>query len=95
MSAAIVCRFCGRDVEPVVAHKRAERVLASENKRTEFDFLKDEYPGSFEAVWEAAAQIDPWPKFPIPALRAACKAVDKGASAPDAVDELMRPWLGR
>jgi len=57
-SAAIVCRFCGRDVEPVPV---SESVVTAPQPEDAFGFLRAEHPGSFDAVWEQASQIEPWP----------------------------------
>jgi hypothetical protein len=93
-SAAIVCRYCGRDVEPVpvspprntsVEDELGGSAPAHDERRAEYAFLQTEHPGSFDVVWQAASQLDPWPKFPTPALRAACKAVEHGAPPLDAV----------
>jgi hypothetical protein len=80
--AAVVCRFCGRDVEPLPAPVEPEAAPA---RRQSFDFLAQEHPSVFDAVWDAAAGIEPWPRLPTPALRAACKAVEQGTPPAEAV----------
>jgi len=57
-----------------------------DRRRESFAFLKAEYPASFDAVWEAAVVLRPWPlAMSTPPLRAACLAVKKGAPAAEAV----------
>lgn len=81
--AAVVCRYCGRDVEPLAA-AAPDPVDAPANQHA-YSFLRDEHPTSFDAVWEAASQVPSWPRLPTPALRAACKAVENGAPTSAAV----------
>jgi hypothetical protein len=49
------------------------------------EFLRVEHPRSSDAVWHQASLIGTWPKYPTPALRAACEAVDCGVPMPEAV----------
>jgi len=96
-AAAVVCRYCGRDVEPVVAAPSATVDIAQparegftppelDRRRESFAFLKAEYLTSFDAVWDAAVVLRPWPlAMSTPPLRAACMAVKRGAPVDKAV----------
>jgi hypothetical protein len=96
-SAAVVCRYCGRDVEPVVVPESTVSPVVQhardgytpeelDRRRESFAFLKAEHPTSFDAVWEAAVALRPWPlAMSTPPLRAACVAVKKGVPANEAV----------
>jgi hypothetical protein len=83
--AAIVCRYCGRDVEPLAAMPVPPEAIDADAPQRAYSFLRDEHPTSFDAVWEAASQFPTWPRLPTPALRAACKAVENGTSSAIAV----------
>jgi hypothetical protein len=83
--AAVVCRYCGRDVEPLAEAVTTADARDPEAQRRAYSFLKDEHPTSFDAVWEAASQFPTWPRLPTPALRAACKAVENGTPSSSAV----------
>lgn len=83
--AAVVCRYCRRDVEPLAAAAAAADATDPETRRRAYSFLKDEHPTSFDAVWEAASQFPTWPRLPTPALRAACEAVENGTPSSRAV----------
>ena len=85
-AAAVVCRFCGKDVEPLpVLPEPVAAAPTAQERRQSFDFLAQEHPVVFDAVWAAASEVEPWPRFPTPALRAACKSVESGRSPTDAV----------
>jgi hypothetical protein len=97
-AAAVVCRYCGRDVEPVVVPEAAVNLDPAQRaregytpqeldrRRQAFAFLKAEHPTSFDAVWDAAVVLRPWPlAMSTPPLRAACVAVKKGVPADEAV----------
>jgi len=83
--AAVVCRYCGRDVQPLAAAATPADAVEPEARRRAYSFLKDEHPTSFDAVWEVASQFPTWPRLPTPALRAACKAVENGTPSSSAV----------
>lgn len=74
-SAAKLCRFCGRDVEPIMPPVTTVQVPA--NPKDSYSFLADEFPISFDAVWEEALQYQPWPSMVTPLFRVACELVDK------------------
>jgi len=75
-SAAILCRFCGRNVEPIVEVESGVQVLTG--PKEPFSFLAEEFPASFDIVWDEALQYQPWPSMVTPLFRVACELVDKG-----------------
>ena len=84
--AAIVCRFCGRDVEPLPA--ATSTTLAppvpgapASRDRADYDDLKRAFPGVFDAVWSEATAIPVWPTDPRPAFTQACRKVLAGGEA--------------
>lgn len=83
--AAVVCRYCGRDVEPLAAAVASPDPVDANDRQRAYSFLRDEHPTSFDAVWEAASQFPTWPRLPTPALRAACTAVENGTPSSSAV----------
>jgi hypothetical protein len=82
---AIVCRYCGRDVEPLAAGAAPPDPIDAPDRQRAYSFLRDEHPTSFDTVWEAASQFPTWPRLPTPALRAACQAVENGTPSLTAV----------
>jgi hypothetical protein len=51
-----------------------------------FAHMRKQHPDAFDSVWNEATQFEPWPKSPIPAMLAACLAVERGDSPKVAVD---------
>jgi hypothetical protein len=85
-TAALLCRFCGRDLPPweaPVALPPRSRLRDKDN----YAFLSQEFPRSFDAVWDTAILLGDWPKLPTPALRRACGLVEAGHSPDAAVVE--------
>ena len=78
-SAAIVCRFCGRDVVPL-----PESAMPASPSPSDYESVRIAHPASFDQVWDVAIGISPWPPTPSKALSAACRDVDLGVSASDA-----------
>jgi hypothetical protein len=76
--AAVVCRFCGRDVP-------AWSPPAPASLPADYDSLLAAYPTACDAVWEAAKFQRSWPAHSDLALRDACRRVLQGQSADKAV----------
>lgn len=89
--AAIVCRFCGRDVPvwtaPPFAATATQSPQAEVQHRSpaDFDAVRTSYPRVFDAVWAAAQDHTSWPAFPEPALRDACRRAMQGQATDVAV----------
>ena len=87
-SAAILCRYCGRDIEPI-SEPEAEETITADPKDS-YAFLSEEFPTSFDSVWEAALKYAPWPSVVTPRFRVACGLVEKGFSPEQATLSAFR-----
>ena len=86
-SAAVVCRFCGHDVEPVIEEGPAVRVAHQE--KSWYGHVSDKFPKIFDAVWDEAQKYQPWPSDATKMLRGACILANKGLP----VQEATRSWF--
>lgn len=85
-SAARVCRFCGRDVDPI-----------SENEirpTSELERVRDEFPATFEAAAAYLAALPEPPQFPARWLRELCKRMNAGSPPQAAAARIPLDWEG-
>lgn len=74
---AKVCRFCGRDVEPVAVDLDAS-----------FAEVRARHPGSFDQAFAVLAVADPAPDRPADWLEQLCSRIDAGSPAEAAASRI-------
>lgn len=80
---AIVCRFCGRDLEAVAPREVSE---------LELDAVRAQYPSWYDQAARIMAELPHPPEHPADWLREACKRLRAGASPSRVASRLPLSW---
>jgi hypothetical protein len=95
-AAARVCRFCGRDIEPL-ARDQSEVDLTSDSGASEaaiFDAIRAEYPDQYDDAWRWLQQLSVPPVRPVAWLRELCKRISAGSPMEAAAARIPLDWDG-